>query len=562
MKKTLTYLPVILSSIIIMNQGNVKAQSWKLAGNNLAGNEKLGSLNNFPVVIVTNNKERMRIDTSGITIGLNTGPNKFLQFGTSAAMKFSQNQYIIHHSNSSEGLYYNNTLHRIEYRDAVAVPNMWIEWLSSGRSYFRGNMGIGTETPQSKLHVVGDQTLAGNLKFTTGLQSIQFANPGASSNPMMYMFASGFANPNRMVFAHSPAAANFGLQYNDITDQFDFLGAGTSRLAINLGSGNIGIGTLTPARRLQVQDGDIRISRSASVARYLEFVSTVSNHNDVRMEHDINSSTLWFSSSTDDFSTFNDLANFSLSSSPTFVFTVYGSAFASGGTWTNSDLKIKKDINDFNSAMDIVKQLKPKTYFYKKDEYKNLNLSSAKQYGFIAQDLEKVLPELVQTSQQPVRNKANGEREMVDVKSINYPELIPVLTKAIQEQQKQMDELKKEIEELKQMVQKLSQNGTVSTGTVSEATKTNIVLSNVKLEQNKPNPLKNTTSIQYNIPVGVKNAHIIITDNSGKTIKQITLNTGAGVVNIDASVLSNGTYNYTLLVDGKLIESKKMTVAH
>jgi len=65
MKKTLSYLPVILISIIIMNRGNVKAQYWKLGGNILTGNEKLGSLNKFPVVIITDNTERMRIDETG-----------------------------------------------------------------------------------------------------------------------------------------------------------------------------------------------------------------------------------------------------------------------------------------------------------------------------------------------------------------------------------------------------------------------------------------------------------------------------------------------------------------
>jgi hypothetical protein len=54
----------------------------------------------------------------------------------------------------------------------------------------------------------------------------------------------------------------------------------------------------------------------------------------------------------------------------------------------------------------------------------------------------------------------------------------------------------------------------------------------------------------------------MITDNSGTAVKQITLNAGTGVVNIDASAFGSGTYNYTLLIDGRLIESKKMVVAH
>ena len=74
-----------------------------------------------------------------------------------------------------------------------------------GRITNTGRLGIGTTAPASAFHVVGTQTLAGNLNFTSGSQSIQFANPGAGTAAMMYMLASGTANPNRMVLAHSTA---------------------------------------------------------------------------------------------------------------------------------------------------------------------------------------------------------------------------------------------------------------------------------------------------------------------------------------------------------------------
>ncbi|WP_336518202.1 bZIP transcription factor [Pollutibacter soli] len=115
-----------------------------------------------------------------------------------------------------------------------------------------GNIGIGTSEPVSKFHIVGSQTLAGNLTFTEGTQSIQFANPGATPNPMMFMFASGTVNTERMVIAHSPAYPTWGLRYTDASDKFDFIGAGTSRMTISLGSGNVGIGVTSPAYKLEV----------------------------------------------------------------------------------------------------------------------------------------------------------------------------------------------------------------------------------------------------------------------------------------------------------------------
>ena len=115
-----------------------------------------------------------------------------------------------------------------------------------------GYVGVGTATPTTQFHVVGTETLAGSLKFTNSSQSIQFASPSASPAPMMYMFASGTTNTKRMVIAHSPAYPTWGLRYADTTDQFDFVAGGASRMAINLGNGNVGIGVETPVYKLEV----------------------------------------------------------------------------------------------------------------------------------------------------------------------------------------------------------------------------------------------------------------------------------------------------------------------
>lgn len=55
---------------------------------------------------------------------------------------------------------------------------------------------------------------------------------------------------------------------------------------------------------------------------------------------------------------------------------------------------------------------------------------------------------------------------------------------------------------------------------------------------------------------------MLITDKLGRTIKQIALNNfGKGTLNVDTKGLNNGSYNYTLLVDGKLIDIKEMILA-
>jgi hypothetical protein len=59
------------------------------------------------------------------------------------------------------------------------------------------------------------------------------------------------------------------------------------------------------------------------------------------------------------------------------------------------------------------------------------------QFGFLAQELEKVYPELVY-----------GVSENDTIGSINYLGLIPLLVEVVQKQQKEIDQLKKEIKKM------------------------------------------------------------------------------------------------------------------
>ena len=80
------------------------------------------------------------------------------------------------------------------------------------------------------------------------------------------------------------------------------------------------------------------------------------------------------------------------------------------------------------------------------------------------------------------------------------------------------------------------------------------------LEQNSPNPARNTTSIQYTIPKKNSSAELRLIDNLGRTVKSIALN-ASGRINLDISALSNGTYTYSMIVDGKIVETKKLVKA-
>ena len=102
---------------------------------------------------------------------------------------------------------------------------------------------------------------------------------------------------------------------------------------------------------------------------------------------------------------------------------------SSAGTWVNaSDITLKKDVKEIEYGLNEIMQLKPKWYKMIEDDLE--------QIGFIAQDVEEVIPELVTTSQK-------------GMKGLSYGQLTSVLTKAIQEQQSQIEQLQAEINELK-----------------------------------------------------------------------------------------------------------------
>jgi len=225
--------------------------------------------------------------------------------------------------------------------------------------------------------------------------------------------------------------------------------------------------------------------------------------------------------------------------------------YYNGGIIGMSDERLKKNIRTLNYGLKQIMQLRAVEYNFINDNLEQEHL------GVIAQEIQKVLPEVV-VDYDIQTNEKTGMPEKVPAPylGVKYLDIIPVLIRGMQEQQQQIDELKKTVE-------KLSQGQSVTTTSkINESTKTNVILTNSSLEQNRPNPLNKTTSINYSVPTDAKNAQLIITDNFGKTVKQITLSTGKGVVNIDAAALGSGTYNYTLLIDGRSVENKRMIVAH
>jgi len=99
-----------------------------------------------------------------------------------------------------------------------------------------GAGGTHTDTFLTGLIHAGAVALTGSLSMTDPTTTIQFPGTGGANAPMMSMFASGTANADRMVIAHSPNFPNWGLQYQDSSDTFRFLAAGSPVLTVGLGN--------------------------------------------------------------------------------------------------------------------------------------------------------------------------------------------------------------------------------------------------------------------------------------------------------------------------------------
>ncbi len=122
------------------------------------------------------------------------------------------------------------------------------------------------------------------------------------------------------------------------------------------------------------------------------------------------------------------------------------------GTWTLiSDQRFKENIKPLTGALDKILQLEPKTYNLKSKEYEYMNFPVGTQIGLISQEVEKIIPELVEKASHPGSiDEKTGEPigQPIEFKSMNYIGLTPVLVQAIKEQQLIIEQLKARIEAL------------------------------------------------------------------------------------------------------------------
>ncbi len=526
-----------------------------------------------------------------------------------------------------------------------------------------GNVGIGTTTPLEKLEIYnGNILLSDNYAISWGLQSI----PRGSITTF-----SGTPYRGLRYFTRGQASGWYGVH-----DFYTQVGTGADVFTMRIIDSKVGIGTTSPGVKLDVIGAthsfntgaadQATFGGSGNTTNSYVYINTAASYQSALAFQSAGTtqSTIYKPASSNDLRFYNIGAGDVMTitqggrvgigtTTPSYKLEVNGTLFVNGAATclTNqwSDSRIKTNIDSLHNALTTIHQLKPKSFFFDTANVYGLNFSSQKQYGFIAQDVETILPELISstTKNADVDTLGNIIHPKATYKTLNYNAFIGILTKGIQElgdeihslktktnnqdsvstalqnaQQRSIDSLRTKTaaqdstnfllqNSLNQLMAKTNYQDSINTSLQDQlnqllnccnnhgnngnhgnnlmpsdtnnfgqnnrsmnvndgvlqggTTHTDVELSNkniVVLNQNVPNPFAEQTTINYYLPDDFTRAQIIFLEPSGKIIKTVDLtDKGKGQLNVFANDLTSGIYTYSLIVDGQVIETKKMIKA-
>jgi hypothetical protein len=521
MQKHLPYTLAVIMSILCVST-SVTAQNgspyWSTFGNsNATSSSKLGTTNGINLRLFTNNAERVRILYTNGFVGIGTTtPNARLHFDAPSGTS------LLRGTVAGSTKLYMSSAGGLTVGAGLAAP--------ANGLYVAGKVGIGTNTPTAKLQVVGNASIKTTDYNTSGLE---VTNTGASA-----VYANGYTYG---IYGIGGNAGVYGQGRDGV------YGVSTVR------SGVYGQGPVNGVMGYSANKG-VYGEGTYGVYGY----STYSGGDGVHGTATALSGYGVYANSTQSYGIYASTGN-SASYAGFFGGNVYTS-----GSYLPSDRMLKQDIADVTSAMDILNKLQPKTYHYKQDgSYKLMNLPTGKRYGLIAQDVEQVLPEMVKVSTFEVGRAsslkadsnatASQPSQSIAFKALNYTELIPIIIKGMQEQEAENKALREENKDIKERLAKLE--------AILSNNNNSLTFNSALLDQNTPNPVSSSATIRYHIPESVSSARLDITNAKGQLVKTITIGSrGTGQIQLNIQAFASGTYNYTLYVDGKQVDTKRLII--
>ena len=301
-----------------------------------------------------------------------------------------------------------------------------------------GNVGIGTTSPSSMLHLVS--SVSENPYIIIENTNADVNAPGLKFNKNSSSPADGDELGNIIWLGDDDAGNSTG--YTQIVASAADVTNGTedgslflktrvndsmaSRLSIV--DGNVGIGTDNPGYHLQIEGDTTTLYAKSSTDNHIKFEGSSTGKSN-RIEF-YNNTQSWFVGQPDSGNYSGNGTDFYIgaaTNTPMFMIDTSGDSYTNDGSISNlSDKRGKKDIVDLEDGLDIVKQLKPVTY-----KHNGLIWGTddgVTRYGFVADDILEVASQYVN-----IKDGTVGDEEVYDLKSISMMRMFPMLVKAVQE---------------------------------------------------------------------------------------------------------------------------------
>lgn len=553
---------------------------WSLTGNSgtIPSKNFIGTTDKVPLIFKTSDSERVRISKNGFMgIGTNTPQSSLDIVGTFKLTNGTQGTGKVLTSDSAGGT---------SWQTPLPVP-----WAVDGFNIYNTNenlVGIGTTTPAYKLDVLHSGSTGIRIKSSSSYSVLDI--DAESGDAAIRFIANGV---NQWNLRNRPA--------DNYLELFE-LGGGGSRLVVQDGTGNVGIGeTTNPVYKLDILHGGstgerIKGSSSYSVLDIdaftgdaaIRLINNGTGQWDIRNAPSVNDLQFFELGSGGLRMTIQDATgNVGIGTgTPTATLSVNGTADKpGGGSWAAfSDARLKQNVTEYKDGLNEIMKINPVKYHYNNES----GFDTKPEYvGVVAQELQKVAPYMVKeiafTKNNPSNtiedknsstgfssgNNKGAEKKtylQVDNSAITYMlvNAVKEMKTTVDEKDAKIDDLQKQINDLKTLIVNMQQNYDKCSPCAAESFSTKKINSTDGgwLEQNIPNPAKGNTSIGYSLPQKFSSAQIIITDKNGKSLKSFTLsNPGAGKVYADAALFASGTYNYSLYIDGKIIATKQLVIA-
>ena len=172
-------------------------------------------------------------------------------------------------------------------------------------------------------------------------------------------------------------------------------------------------------------------------------------------------------------------------------------------------------------------------------------------YGLMANEVMNMFPELVD-----IDDEGNTY--------INYLELIPIMISAIRELYQTLEQNGLQFglrESYENYMRAVHSDSLTDSNSASKRHNNSIgnTIDSAVLYQNSPNPFSSATSVEYYIPSSATSAALYVFNLIGELQRTYPINnTGRNAVRIDCVGLNAGMYIYSLVVDGQVVDTKRM----